>query len=134
MNSCCPCPPCRQRFLGVVLEAGDVVFSPWTPRRADRVRATLDVIAISGPQITVDLFTKNTRGTGNGNIVDAGTSIVASTTGRVTQAWGPTTGIGLRELVRYRFTIGPTAGLRTNVVFRMLPPVWYNSVYVLPPP
>lgn len=116
-----------------MLEAGDQVFSPWMDRRADRVRATLDVIAI-GPQITVDLFTKNTRGAGNGNIVDSGTSIVASTTGRTTQSWGPTTGIGLRELVRYRFTIGPTAGQRTNVVFRMLPPVWYSSVYVLPPP
>jgi len=91
-------------------------YSPWFPRQGDNLRVTV--------------FTKNNEDTGDGSDADAGTSIVASATGRSTAEWTSGTA-GLKELVRYKYSVQSTGTGATDwVLFRMLTPVWFNTVKV----
>jgi hypothetical protein len=102
-----------------------VVFGPWMPRGGDYHIATADLVGLdAGATLNVDLFSKNREDTTNGTIVDAGTTIAISTADRGSKEWGPTTGTGLKEIVRYRYEC--TGG--DWVLFRMLPPVWFDAV------
>jgi len=67
---------------------------------------------------------------GDGSDADGGTSIVASATGRSTAEWTSGTA-ALRELVRYQYTVQSTGiGATDWVLFRMLAPVWFDTVKV----
>ncbi len=103
---------------------GAEVFSPWFPRQGDNAICTLEVVRISGASIQVELFTKNSEDTGDGALVTpaSGTGDITRTTvGRESNEWEG----GLEELVRYKFTV---ADATTKwVLFRMLPPVWFDS-------
>lgn len=87
---------------------------------------TPEVVAINGATLTIDLFTKNTEDAGDGTNADAGTSISVGGTGRITVEWTSGTAI-LEELVRYRFTV-TGSNVSDWVLFRILPPVWFDSV------
>lgn len=112
--------------------SGTIVFSPWFPRHGDSVRCALDLeAATTNGTLTVDLFTKNTEDTGDGSNSDSSGSAkitsTAGTPGRYAAEWVSKGTIGLKELVRYRFTAGGSAATDW-VLFRMLPPVWFDSV------
>jgi len=101
--------------------SGDTkVYSPWFPRQADNLRATAELAATSGGVLTVKVFHKNTEDTGDGSEY-VGTSISLSSTGRDDAEF-----TGLKEMVRYQFTCGDATG--DWVLFRMLPPVWFDTV------
>ena len=107
----------------------DSSYSPWFPRGGDNLRATLDLIAVSGSgKLRVDVFTKNTEDPGDGSNADSTLKIDTSTTGRTTIEWPASSASpGLLELCRYKFSFSAgSAGDRA--LFRMLPPVWFDSV------
>ena len=110
------------------------VYSPWFPRGGDHARFTVDVVSMgqSGggvPEIAVRVWTKNTEETGDGADADATVSIVRTTVGRTTQEWLSTSTTGLKELVRYKFSVGNTSDVGTVwALFRMLNPVWFDAV------
>jgi hypothetical protein len=104
-------------------DPGITIYSPWFPRRGDRIIYTIDIVDAIGAQITVKLFTKNSEDAGDGT--------------DTTNAIGPTNTIGrsdseftsgLLELVRYQFVVtADSAGTLGWVAFRMLPPVWFDA-------
>lgn len=105
-------------------------YSPWFPRQGDNLRVTVDVVQRVSSQLTVRVFTKNREDTGDGTDADVGTSIVASATGRSTAEWTSGTA-GLKEMVRYKYTVQSTGTGATDwVLFRMLTPVWFDTVKV----
>ena len=125
------------QYLMTKSTEGESVFSPWFPRQGDCIRATLDVIQLSNATLVVEVFTKNSEDTNDGDNADSGgtpTSITATGPGRSTQEWSRTvaTTIGLEELVRYKFTIKSEDGSLAWVLFRMVPPAWFDAV--LPQP
>lgn len=106
------------------------VYSPWLPRGADYVLATLDLIkaynlGASIGSLEVRVFHKNAEDAGDGTQVGT-TSISRETAGRTTTEFGP-----LKELVRFKFTIGAVGASATGwALFRMLSPVWFDAVKV----
>ena len=118
----------KSRFVGVALRNGQTILSPWVERQADNLRAVIEVIARSSTQeMVVGLYTKDSSDPGDGVIVDSTTRLELNSSGRRLQEWGSTTGIGLKELVRYQFV---TAGGSdsTFIAFRMLPPIWFDTI------
>ena len=110
-------------FESQILLKGATIYSPWFPRRGDNVRCTIDVSAISGATIQVNLFTKNTTDAGDGSDADAVTYITKNSTGRADNTW-----IGVtQEMCRYKFTVTGSNNYDW-VLFRMLPPLWFDSV------
>lgn len=118
-------------FEAQLLFEDSVVLGPWFPRQADWVRLTLDVVAIAAATIKVELFTKSMEDPGDGSNADSAgtpTAITATATGRTTTEWKSAT-VGLKELCRYKFTV-TGSGEGEWVLFRMLAPVWFDSVKV----
>jgi len=106
------------------------VYSPWMPRQGDYIRATLEAVKLTEAGLEVRLFTKSSDDTGAGTEVHSSTKITTSgtTAGQfITQEWGPTTGSGLKDLVRYEFSNTSTTATDW-VLFRMLPAVWFDAV------
>lgn len=106
------------------------VYSPWFARGGDNVICTLDLIQLGGSaSIRVDLYSKSQEDTGDGSPVDPSGSpvkIEVNAAGRAQAEWSVdtvTSGFNLSELVRYKFTVSTSW-----VLFRMLPPVWFDSV------
>jgi hypothetical protein len=117
-------------FPGTVPATGIKVYSPWFPRQADSIRVTLEVVQINGATIVVELFTKKSEDSGDGTIADsagAPTKITANAIGRTTTEWLAAGTITLSEMIRYRFNV-TGASVSDWVLFRMLSPVWFNSV------
>lgn len=117
-------------FAGANPQAGIRVYSPWTPKKADHLRATLEVVhIIPGCVIEVEIWTKNTEDGGDGTNADAAaaTIIVGNVQGRQTLEWFSAGNITLKELVRYRFTV-TGQNVTDWVLFRMLPIVWFDAV------
>jgi hypothetical protein len=112
-------------FESQVLFKGSTIVSPWFPRRGDNVRCTIDVAAISGATIEVHVFTKNTEDMGDGTDANAGITLSLNATGRDSDEWART----LKELVRYKYIVTGTNAYDW-VLFRMLAPVWFDSVKV----
>ncbi len=91
---------------------------------------TLELVAVSGATIVVELFTKNSEDSGDGQNADSsGTpqSITASSAGRTTAEWLAAGTISLLELVRYRFRVTGSNAFDW-ALFRMLAPVWFDAV------
>jgi len=111
-------------FEGQMLFTGNQVYSPWMRRGGDNVIIALDLIARAGTTLEVSLYTKNTEDTGDGVLVGGGALISASAVGQT-----PYNQVGeLLELVRYRFKVAGT-NVYDYVLFRMLPPNWYDTVH-----
>jgi hypothetical protein len=85
------------------------------------------VLEVSGMSITVRLYTKDSDDVGDGVEVDSTTTISTSTTGRRVSEWGPGTGIGIKELVRYK-VVAVSTGLSPTVTLRMLDNCWFDTV------
>ena len=108
------------------------VYSPWMPRGGDAMLVTLDVIEVGGtsPQIEVRVWTKKSEDSGNGVNSETTTTtqkIQRSDAGRTTLEWSveENANVDLLDLVRYKFTV---TGTDAFVLFRMLPPVWFDAV------
>jgi hypothetical protein len=116
-------------FCGSVPATGIKVYSPWFPRQADHLRASLEVVQINGATIKVEVFTKNSEDSGDGADADSGggTFISTNAVGRTTTEWYSTGTVTLKEMVRYRFTVTGTL-VSHWVLFRMLSPIWFNAV------
>jgi len=102
------------------------VFSPWFPRQGDDAKFTIETIDQDGePSLDVSVYTKSSETVGNGTITAGGATMTASLTAgaNIDADWA---GI-LNELVRYHFEISGNAG--DWILFRMLPPVWFDSVH-----
>ncbi|MBK8977628.1 MAG: hypothetical protein IPM29_17095 [Planctomycetes bacterium] len=109
------------------------VYSPWFPRSGDYLTVTLEVTAVDGAEIKVEVFTKNREDSGDGDNAQTGTlNITRSTIGIQSETWrsgpgsGSSTNATLDELVRYKFTITTTTPGKW-IAFRMLPPVWFDA-------
>lgn len=107
------------------------VYSPWFPRGGNNLRATLEVVNVSGATLKVEVFTKESDETGDGDNAQASTSISESTAGRSTKEWTSLSTAGtvstIEDMVRYKFTISGS-NAADWVLFRMLPPVWFDTV------
>ena len=104
-------------------DPGLVIFSPWMARRGDRMRFTIDLDDVDDATIDVILFHKNTEDTGDGTTT--GFAITALNTLGRTDAEAN----GLKELVRYKYVVKMDEGADLGrVLFRMLAPVWFDSV------
>ena len=103
-----------------------VLYGPWVQRGGDNVRATVDVVAKDTASVTISLFTKNTEDTGDGTDADNTVTLSGSSVGRTTAEWRSSSTKGPKELVRYRYTVSGTAG--KWILFRMLAPIWWDSV------
>lgn len=117
-------------FEAQILMKGCTVYSPWFPRQADSVRITAELIARSGATLKVELFTKNKEDVGDGTNADSAgspTNITLSSAGRATTEWLSRSTIGLKEIVRFKFTVTGTYDYDW-ALFRMLAPVWFDSV------
>lgn len=97
-----------------------MVYSPWFPRQGDNAIFTLDLVDATGT-ILVEVFSKNTEDTGDGGSALTPNSGSKSSPGRTSFELSG----NLKELVRYRFTV---SGSGNWVLFRMLPPVWFDTV------
>ena len=107
-----------------------LIYSGWSSRQGDYMRATVEVVGISSANCTLQttLYSKDSEETTDGAVVDAAVVITQTATGRSTEEWGPSTGTGLNELVRYRFKVTQSGGALEWVLFRVLPPVWFDAV------
>jgi hypothetical protein len=113
-------------FPGAVPATGIMVYGPWFSKQGDSLRATVDIAQVNGATLKVEVFSKNTEDTGDGTNADAATNITSGATGRTTAEWTSGTAT-LKELVRYRFKV-TGAVVSDWVLFRMLSPVWFDSV------
>ena len=116
-------------FQGQYLFNGDVVWSPWMKRGGNNIRVTVDLIAnTTGTEVQIELFDKKSEDAGDGNPVDASNVIKTSTVGQSVGAWS-----GLEDLVRYKISADKAGGSDSDyVLFRMLTPVWFESVNAAP--
>jgi len=117
------------------------VYSPWLGRGGDNLLATLDIIeSTSNGLIKVEVYSKNSETAGDGVDAskDATTAInispSAGATGPQSKTWNSEAiladngTVGLLELVRYRITVTSNDGNLARVLFRMLDPVWFDTV------
>lgn len=103
---------------------GIVVFSPWFPRKGDNIQYAIDLIEAVGAKISVTLFTKNTEDPGDGTTTGSAISLT-NTVGVTSEVLKQ----GVVELVRYQFNVVADASNTLGwVLFRMLSPVWFDSV------
>ena len=109
-------------FDAQLLLKGSTVLSPWFPRQGDNLIITLEIVARADTTTKVEVYTKNQEDTGDGSL-HAGGNINRNTVGRESKEYVG----GLKELVRYKFTITGTADDDWSL-FRMLMPVWFDSV------
>jgi hypothetical protein len=114
------------QLLGTQGDGAEVeVFSPWMPRGGDNVLINLDLVEVTFGSLTgtfeVKLYHRDTDGTGDGAAL-AG-SISRDSAGRSTAEF-----TGLKELVRYRFRVSATTLGQEWALFRMLSPVWFDTV------
>lgn len=100
------------------------VYSPWFPRGGDNITATVDVIEVEGATITIRVFTKAAEDNGPGVDADNTKTLARSTTGRDDETWPG----DCKDLVRYKFTISGGGEAGKWILFRMLPPIWFDDV------
>lgn len=105
------------------------LFSPWFPRQADMLRVTAECIAALGAELTIELYTKNSEDTGNGNPVDEAVTIVLNTLGqRETVEWKTVVSQeGVQQLLRFRYSVTGNEDYEW-ILFRLLPAVWFDAL------
>ena len=114
-----------QAQLLICTNPSQPVYSPWFPRQGDNLRATVELVAnAASANITVTVLTKAQDSTSNGSPIGSTFGSSGGTLNRYTAEFTPTDGIN--ELVRYKFDPGTTSS--GWVLFRMLAPVWFDSI------
>lgn len=115
-------------FQGQYLFFEDTVYSPWMKRGGNNIRVTVDLIAnTTSAEVQIELLHKKSEDAGDGSPVDANV-LKTDTVGQTVHAWS-----GLEDLVRYRIKCDKTSGSSSDyVLFRMLTPVWFESVNAAP--
>jgi hypothetical protein len=99
------------------------IYSPWFPRRGDNAMFTIDFVG-GAATIAVEVFSKDVADAGDGTQVTG--SFTASSSTSPPQKSGSFS--GLKDLVRYRYTV--TDASTKFALFRMLAPVWWDTVKV----
>ncbi len=99
------------------------VFGPWMSKGGGKVIVTVDVAGLDGKgaELYVKLYTKNSEDVGHGSILPG--SLNSSTTGTNSLVFN-----NAKELVRYHFTVPKAAADGSRALFRMLNPVWFDSL------
>ena len=113
-------------FQAQYLPAGTVILSPWFPRGADYMVATVEVAACDATStvLTVKVLTKEKDAFGDGTPLTT-PSFTQTNAGRTSVTFGgSTSAAGMKDLVRYSFEV--TTGVW--VLFRMLPPSWFDAI------
>lgn len=114
---------------GTLLFVGTTVYSPWFPRQGDMLRVTAECIALSNASVRIDLYTKNESETGDGDFVDETTYITLSSVGRSTDEWKTEPAKdGVRQLLRFKYTVPSEETNNDWILFRLLSPVWFDAV------
>ncbi len=117
-----------------LLRTGTTILTDWTVRGGDYLIAAAELLASSSAKIDVFVFTKNRNDTGKGSNIDVNTSITLTSPGLGYNEWSPLTGIGIKELVRYKFicTVQNPAGPNPSALFRMIAPIWFDAIAAPP--
>jgi hypothetical protein len=99
------------------------VFGPWMSRGGDHVIATVDLASLDGvgAELYIKLYTKNSEDVGHGSLLSG--SLDSSIAGTKSLLFSNT-----KELVRYHFTVPKGAADGSKALFRMLAPVWFDSL------
>lgn len=100
---------------------GSKVLGPWIPREADNAIFTVELIAVDGGTLKVEVFTKNREDTGTPGTAFA---TIASSLSSPDIVSAETS--GLKELIRFKYTV--TNAESKWVLFRMLPTIWFDDV------
>ena len=102
------------------------LYSVWVPRGGDNLLLTVESVANTGAFVGVQLVEKNRNETGDGTTI-AGAIKFNGTTGRTTRTW-----LGVKEQVRFKFTLDPGGGVAAGscglLLFRCLMPTWFETV------
>ncbi|MEZ4495175.1 MAG: hypothetical protein R3C29_17905 [Dehalococcoidia bacterium] len=102
------------------------VYSPWVNRMGDNMLYSVDLVDKSGSalQLKVTVLTKNTE-----DLPSAQTTLTnITTTGSGSEVVTEEQAGGIKEQVRYKFELAGTIAAGDWVLFRMLQPIWYDSV------
>ena len=100
------------------------LFSPWMVRRGDNIQIVAEALAFIGssPELSVELYTKNSEDPGDGDPL--GTALTITSVGPASKEFS-----GCDELVRYKYTYSSSsANSYDYALFRMLSPVWFDDV------
>jgi hypothetical protein len=104
---------------------GYSLYSPWMERQGDLMALILSMDQFLGaPTLKLDVFHKNSDETGDGTATGATITVAASVVP------GSTIASGLKELVRYKFTVLPSTESGTDgdwCLFRVLDPTWFDA-------
>ena len=110
------------QYLHAAALGSESVFGPLMSRGGDNIIATLDVIAVTGTgSFSIDLYHKAHEDAGDGSALSG--SLTTMGDGRTTKGWS-----GLKDLVRYKITFSGGIEFAGLGLFRMLPPIWFDSV------
>ena len=105
------------------------IYGPWMSRGGDNATFALDLIdeTMSNGYFEIDIYTKASEDAGDGASAtgDSPEQILHST-GPKRYTWEVNG--GMKELVRYEFTLTADVGTGERVFFRMLAPSWFDSV------
>lgn len=118
------------RAAVLTLRTGTTVLSKWFPRRGDSMIVLAEALANITAKLEVRVFSRPIDGTGNGTVVDSTRLVSLSAPGRQAVEWGPSTGTGLRELVRLEYrviAINPPSTI-ASARFRILGLVWFDAL------
>jgi hypothetical protein len=99
------------------------VYGPWFSRGGDNAEFAVEVIAMDATDLTTVFVTKNRDESGDGDAI--ATRVIENTAAGV-QRDTVVASDAMKELVRYKFTVTGASG--KWVLFRVLAPVWYDSV------
>lgn len=104
-----------------------VVYSPWMPRGGDNIIFSLDLVDKSSDplQMTVRALTKNTEQL-PADEVPLTTQIV--TTGTSSDVFTVQQDGEVKEQIRFEFKLSGTIVAGDWALFRMLQPIWFDSV------
>jgi hypothetical protein len=107
--------------LARVILNGQLTLSPWFPRGSDNAIFSYQVIReiVGGDSMTVTVYHKNKDEAGRGEVHSSPTWLSDGPDNSVKYAQFD----AVRELVRFAFAGAGTFG----VVFRMLPPTWFDD-------
>lgn len=106
------------------------VYGPWMSRGGDNVTYGIDMVkqTMSAGSFDIQLVTKAAEDAGDGTpITSPASTIVYEYDETLVRLLLEVSG-GMKELVRYKFTFTGVTTADQWVLFRMLPPSWFDSV------